>query len=87
MLVEHIIVVLSDAAAVASCSAVSGASRSACRAASTQPVYRAAVGDADQPRTERPRRIVGVPDRMEGEQDVLHCIFDVPMVLVPSSDQ
>jgi len=58
--------------------AVSGAALTA------QSINEASVGDRNQPWRKRPGRIVRVPDRMDGQQDVLNCILNVAEVAVPS---
>lgn len=47
-------------------------------------INEAPVGYRNQPRRKRPGRIVGLPDRMDGPQDVLNCILNVAEVAVPS---
>src|SRR6266852_7618802 len=48
----------------------------------------AAIGDRDEPRTERPRRIVGVPYGVHREQYLLHRVLDVAGILkVPRGDR
>src|SRR6266852_2545734 len=48
----------------------------------------AAIGDRDEPRTERPRRIVGVPYGVHREQHFLHYVLDVAGILkVPRGDR
>src|SRR5260221_1828265 len=53
----------------------------------SKPVDDAAIGDRDEPGTERPCRIVGVPHGVHREQHFLHRVFDVPRILkVPCRD-
>src|SRR6266851_5825181 len=53
-----------------------------------KPVDDAAIGDRDEPRTERPRRIVGVPHGVHREQHLLHRVLDVAGNLkVPRGDR
>src|SRR5258708_24197695 len=53
-----------------------------------KPVDDAAIGDCDEPRTERPRRIVSVAHGVHREQHFLHRVFDVPRVpKVPCGDR
>src|SRR5216117_3732753 len=48
----------------------------------------AAIGDRDEPRTERPCRIVSVPHGVHREQHFLHRVFDVPRIpKVPCRDR
>ena len=57
----------------------------ACFAA--QSIDNAAIGDCDQPRAERPFRVVGVADHVNGQQNVLHGVFYVAWLLKASRCQ
>src|SRR5262249_44829919 len=48
-----------------------------------EPIDEATVGDRDQPWCKRPGRIVGLPNGMDGQQDVLHCVFNVTAIRGP----
>jgi len=47
-------------------------------AAAAQPVDDPSSGDRQQPRPERPARIVGVANGVDGEEHVLHDVLDLP---------
>src|SRR5437899_2826336 len=57
-------------------------------ALAAKPVDDAAIGDRDEPRTERPRWIVGVSYGMHRQQHLLHRVLDVAGILkVPRCDR
>src|SRR5713101_5540963 len=52
-------------------------------ALSAQPIDESSVGDRNQPWPKRPSRIVGLPDGMDGQQNILDCVLHVAWIAVP----
>src|SRR5436190_11345756 len=51
-------------------------------ALSAQPIDESPAGDRNQPRPERPSRVVGLPDGMDRKQNILDCVFHVVWIAV-----
>src|SRR5260221_14627009 len=53
-----------------------------------KPVEGAAIGDRDEPRTERPRRVVGMAYGVHSQEHLLYYILDIAGILeVPRGDR